>query len=101
MNCTGIESVDVRTAGCEKWLQSPDPARKPKMTNETMTTSFVPVSTFWTLAVRPTPKQFRIVKAAIKAEASNCAPPSRSEKAPEPIVNCALACLKAGRKYPT
>ena len=46
MNCTGTESVEVRTAGCEKWLQSPDPARKPKMTNETMTTSFVPVSTF-------------------------------------------------------
>ena len=98
MNCTGMETVDVRTAGWEKWSQLPDPATNPRITNEAMTTSLVPVSTFCTLAVRPTPKQFRIVKAPISAEASSCAPPNFNENAPEPIVNCALACLKAGKK---
>src|SRR5713226_6269147 len=101
MNWTGIETVDVRTAGWEKCSQLPDPAMNPRITNEAMTTSLVPVSTFCTLAVRLTPKQFRIVNAPISAEASNWAPPNCNESAPEPIVNCALACLKTGKKYPT
>ena len=69
MNWVGRATVEVRTACSEKCFQSPVPTAKPMTTKPTITTSLVVVRTFCTLAVRPTPRQFRMVNAAINADA--------------------------------
>src|SRR5471030_2660535 len=100
MNCVGRLAAEVRTEGSEKWVQLPLPAMKPMATNPAITISLVEVSTFCTFAVRPTPRQFKTVKAAIRADATACPAPRWSENAPEPTTILALACFKAGKKYP-
>ena len=100
MNCAGKLTVEVRTACSEKWLQLPLPAAKPSSTKAAITISLVDVSTFCTMAARPTPKQFRMVNAAINPQAASWPPPRRSENAPEPTTSVALACLRLGKKYP-
>jgi len=84
----------------KKWLQLPLPAANPSSTKPAITISLVEVSTFCTFAARPTPKQFRMVKAAISPHAASWPPPRRSENAPEPATSVALACFRLGKKYP-
>jgi hypothetical protein len=50
------------------------------------------------LAVRPTPKQFNTVKAAISADAVIWPAPRWSENAPLPITMLALDCFSEGKK---
>src|ERR1019366_3656182 len=100
MNWVGSAATEPRTAGCEKWSQLPAPEAKPSTTKPVMTISLVEVSTFCTLAVRPTPKQLSAVKAAINAAAANWPAPRRTVKIPEPRTSEALACFRLGKKYP-
>ena len=90
--------VEVRTAGVVKCSQLPCPAVKPRTTKPRMTRTLVAVSTFCTRATRATPKQLSRVKAAIRAQAINCPPPSLSDSGPEPTTHEALDCLSAGKK---
>src|ERR1700736_1790263 len=90
INCAGRLRLDVRTAGSEKCCQLPVPKANPHRTKATITINLAEVSTFCTLAVRPTPKQFTIVKAAISDEAASWAWPSRRENAPEPTARVAF-----------
>src|ERR1700742_4496333 len=88
----------VRAACSEKCDQLPCPKKKPNMIKPDMTINLVDVSTFCTLAVGPTPRQLRIVKTAIREEATACAGPRRMEKAPDPSTKLAWFCLSAGKK---
>src|SRR5271157_115338 len=100
MNWVGSGAMEVRMAGCEKWLQLPAPEAKPSTMKPVITISLVEVRTFCTLAVRPTPKQLSAVKAAISAAAANWPAPKRTVKLPEPRTIDALACFRLGKKYP-
>src|SRR5438045_8997727 len=97
-NWAGSAVVEVRAVVIEKWSQFPLPARNPRAMKLMMTTIFVAVSTFWTFAVRATPKQLSTAKATTSMLATACAPPRVSEKKSDPTVNEA-DCLRAGKKY--
>src|SRR5436853_4234704 len=98
MNSTGSARVESRCAGVEKLDQLPLPIRNPKKTSETITRILTAVSVFWILATLATPKQLRIVKLAMRAEASNWGAPSLSENAAEPIVSVCDGSNCAGKK---
>ena len=65
---------DVRTAVCEKCVQSPVPTVNPSRRNAPTTTSLVAVSTFWSAATWETPIRFTAVNTATMAQATTCAP---------------------------
>jgi hypothetical protein len=99
-NCVGRPTVEVRTAVCAKWPQFPDPTVKPSSRKPASTMSLVEVRAFCTLAVRPSPKQLRMVKPAMRHDASTCPWPRRSDKIPDPTVVVALASCRLGKKWP-
>ena len=94
MNCVGRPTVEVRTAGSEKCCQSPVPTAKPMITKPAITISLVEVSTFCTLAVRPTPRQFSTVNAAISADAVIWPAPRRERKCAAADHQCRVGLLQ-------
>src|SRR5688572_22859975 len=100
MNCVGRDTVEVRTAGSEKWLQLPVPAINPVTTKPAITMILAVVSTFCTLATSFTPKQFSRVNPTIRSDATTCPQPIFHDQEPAPTTMLALDCCSAGKKKP-
>src|SRR5438132_10449605 len=101
MNSTGRGRMESRCAGVEKLAQLPVPNKNPKITNPRITRILMVVSVFWIFATLATPKQLRIVNAAMSSEASNCGAPNFSENAAEPMVSALDGSNCLGKKKPT